>query len=132
LNPAGSTSFRYASYPIEIEWAVQHFGEPDESKQVSEFKLHFRTREFRTCTFSVATEVSTSDEDVTFEDDSFVQDGDFAYAVTRPEVDRALLPPGKQRGALYNFTFSIREAMAIWQLLGVSFEYNIISPRVKR
>lgn len=128
----------YKSITVEVEYAPQHFGKPEEFKQISEGTIIFDQG-----TISNASIGYASDRSLNFVDIAFKLDGTGAWG-TYPWIkvpwggesnergQRTLIPQNKARCKYLHVRFKHSVARQQFKLLGISLEEREFSTRAYR
>lgn len=125
----------YKAIKTKIEWAPQHFGTPDQLKQVSEGTVLFEKNAIYSAIVGYA-----SDRSADFTDTTFPLPGPGFWAgYTWSNVTfggegngvplRTLVPQNKSRCRYLNVKFEHKNAREGYRVLGISLEPRVIGPR---
>lgn len=125
----------YKAIKSEVEYAPQHFGTPEKTKQISEGTFIFDQTNFYGGTVGYASDLSKD-----FETYSFSERGpgfwgsydwaDIVWGGNGSETPvRTLIPQAKQRCRFLHIKFKHFNAREKWRLLGVSLEPREVGPR---
>jgi hypothetical protein len=125
----------YKAIKSEVEYAPQHFGTPEKTKQISEGTFIFDQTNFYGGTVGYASDLSEN-----FETYSFTERGpgfwgsynwaDIVWGGNGSETPiRTLIPQAKQRCRFLHIKFKHFNAREKWRLLGVSLEPREVGPR---
>ncbi len=122
-------------FPIEcrVTYASTTFGNPSATKQAREIHAHFRQAAFQTGSFTLTTDISTSNSaSVPVAPGSVYNvttNNPFIGPPVAPVQFRKLIPQEHQRATYYNWTWSTNEAYAYWALNGISTVFETTSER---
>jgi hypothetical protein len=128
----------YKAIATEIEYAPQHFGKPEELKQIREGTVIFDQSTITNGIVSYATDRSQNFEDIPFDSYGPGFWASFKW-ITIPwggngdeTPVRSLIPVPKQRCRYIHVKFKHSNAREQYKLLGISLEPRDISPRAYR
>jgi hypothetical protein len=125
----------YKAIKTEVEYAPQHFGTPEKTKQISEGTFIFDQTNFYGGTVGYSSDLSQNFETYTFSErgPGFWGSFDWANIVwggSGSETPiRTLVPQAKQRCRYLHIKFKHFNAREKWRLLGVSLEPREVSSR---
>ena len=125
----------YKAIRSEIQWAPQHFGQPDMLKQVREGTFMFDQNNFYGGVVAYASDRSSDFSEIAFSNKApgswgeFVW-GDVTWGGDGNEVGvRTLIPQNKQRCRFINIKFRHFNARELYRITGVSLEPRTLSTR---
>jgi hypothetical protein len=128
----------YKSIAVEVEYAPQHFGKPEELKQISEGTIIFDQGTISNASIGYASDRSLSFVDIAFKLDGTGAWGSFPW-ITVPwggesneRGQRTLIPQNKSRCKYLHVRFKHSVARQQFKLLGISLEPRDVSKRAYR
>lgn len=125
----------YKTIECEVQWAPQHFGNPQIVKQINEGTLIFEKGTIYSATIGYSSDRSASFTDIEFElhGPGFWESFEWADIVFGGSGNgvplRTLIPADKSRCRYLNVRFKHKNAREQFKLLGISLEPREVGPR---
>ena len=128
----------YKGYECVVQWAPQHFGDAEQSKQVREGSIVLNGDNFYSATVSYLTDLDQDFEDIEFSDGSVgifgaFDFGEIYFGGEGSDIPlRTLIPRSKQRCRYITCKFTHVNAREEFNILGITLHVRAMSTRAYR